>query len=57
LDISLKASKEVLDALEYVDERIMAGMNGLGRLRERVVSIVEEVESRRYSLREERLSQ
>jgi hypothetical protein len=33
LDIGLKASKEILDTLEYVDERILAGRNGLGRLR------------------------
>jgi len=60
LDIGLKASKEILDALKYVGERILAGRNAFGCLRERGVRVfeaVEAMESRRYSLREERLSQ
>jgi len=56
LDIGLKASKEILDALKYVSERILAGRNGLGRLRERVVSVVGVVEAKIFSLKEERLS-
>jgi hypothetical protein len=56
LDVGLETSKEILDALKYVGERILAGRNGLGRLRERVVRGVEAVESKRYSLKEERLS-
>jgi len=38
VDKGLKASKEVLDALKYAGERIVAGRNVLGRLRERVIS-------------------
>jgi len=34
LDIGLKTSKESLDPPKYVDERILAGRDGLGRLRE-----------------------
>jgi hypothetical protein len=33
LDIGLKASKEILDTLKYIDERILAGRDSLGRLR------------------------
>ena len=33
-DIGLKPSKEILDTLKYVREHILAGRNGLGRLRE-----------------------
>jgi len=36
LDIGLKPSKEILDAFKYVEERILAGRDGLGRLREGV---------------------
>jgi hypothetical protein len=31
LDVGLEASKEIVDAVKYVGERILAGRNGLGR--------------------------
>jgi hypothetical protein len=53
LDIGLKASKEILDALKYIRERILAARNVFGCLRERDVRVVEGMETRRFSLREE----
>jgi hypothetical protein len=47
LDIGLKASKEILDALEYVGERILAGRNAFGCLGERDVRVVEAMGSRK----------
>jgi hypothetical protein len=34
LDIGLKASKEILDTLKYIDEYTLAGRDDLGCLRE-----------------------
>jgi hypothetical protein len=54
--MGLKASEEILDTPEYVSEHTLAGRKGIGRLRKRAVSVVEEVELRRFSPKEERLS-
>jgi hypothetical protein len=57
LEIGLKASKEILDTLKYVRERILAARNGFDCRSERDVRLVKAMQSRRYSLREEHLSQ
>jgi hypothetical protein len=46
LDIGLKASKEILDTLKYVRERILASRNAFGCLIERDFGVVEAMESR-----------